>query len=269
MDQQNQQSIPKVGELVIVNVAKISKFGAYCRLLEYNDLEVFLPLREVSSGWIKNIREYIHEGQKLVCTVMFYDKEKGTIDISLKRVSPNASKEKTRSYNLEKRLTALFFQAIKMSKEQANKNAHISTALAEFGSYTNLVQNATNNTPEFAESKLPKKIKESILKVLEANKKQKRHIVSYMATLYTYNTLSGSTELNHLMEAIKALGVVVKYIGAPKYRFVAEGDDYSEAEEKIKKAELLIRERLDKGLFEMEKEKLRKEKEDIISTIGA
>ena len=63
------QNIPRVGELVIANVSKISKFGAYCRLPEYGELEVFLPIREVSSGWIKNIREYIHEGQKLVCTV--------------------------------------------------------------------------------------------------------------------------------------------------------------------------------------------------------
>ena len=51
--------IPRVGELVIASVSKISKFGAYCRLIEYNDLEVFLPIREVSSGWIKNIREHL------------------------------------------------------------------------------------------------------------------------------------------------------------------------------------------------------------------
>jgi translation initiation factor 2 subunit 1 len=262
------QNIPRVGELVIANVSKISKFGAYCRLPEYGELEVFLPIREVSSGWIKNIREYIHEGQKLVCTVMFYDKEKGTIDISLKRVSPNASKEKTRSYNLEKRLTALFLQAIKMSKGQANKEALVKVALSEFNTYTNLVQNATNNTKEFADSTLPKKVKEAIIKVLEANKKQKRYIVSYIATLYTYNTLSGAEELNGLMGSIKNLGVAVNYIGAPKYRFMAEGDNYSEAEEKIKNVETLIKEKLAKGVFEIEKEKLRKEKEDIISTIG-
>ncbi|HII09498.1 MAG: S1 RNA-binding domain-containing protein [Candidatus Micrarchaeaceae archaeon] len=263
-----QQNIPKVGELVIANVSKISKFGAYCRLPEYNELEVFLPIREVSSGWIKNIREYIHEGQKLVCTVMFYDKEKATIDISLKRVSPNASKEKTRSYNLEKRLTALFQQAIKMSKEQPNKEALIRTALSEFTTYTNLVQNATQDTKEFTESKLPKKLKEAILKVLEANKKQKRYIVSYIATLYTYNTHSGAEELRSLMTAIKGEGVAVSYIGAPKYRFMAEGTDYSDAEEKIKNVETLIKDKLAKGVFEIEKEKLRKEKEDIISTIS-
>jgi len=263
------QNIPRVGELVIANVAKISKFGAYCRLVEYNDLEVFLPLKEISSGWIKNIREHIHEGQKLVCVITFYDKEKGTIDISLKRVSPSNKKEKIRSYNLENRLSAIFAQAVKMVKEQPNKEALIATGLLEFTTYTNLVQNATNNSKEFNDSKLPKKLKDAILKVLESNKKQKRYLVSYIATIYTYNTLSGASELRSLMESIKKTGVEVKYIGAPKYRFLAEGEDYVVAESKIRTVEKLITDNLTKGVFEIAKEKLRKEKEDIISTISA
>jgi len=262
------QNTPRVGELVIANVAKISKFGAYCRLPEYNDLEVFLPIKEVSSGWIKNIREHIHEGQKLVCSVTFFDKEKGTIDISLKRVSPGNSKEKIRSYNLEKRLAALFLQALKISKEQPNKETLIKTAISEFGTYTNLVQNATNDTTEFGQSALPKKLKDAILKVLELNRKQKKYIVAYVATLYTYNTLSGATELRDIIHEIKGLGVDVKYVGAPKYRLLAEGDDYAAAEAKIKGAEDLVRQKLKKGVFEMAKEKLKKENEDILSTIS-
>lgn len=262
-------NIPHVGELVIANVTKISKFGAYCRLIEYNDLEVFLPLKEISSGWIKNIREHVHEGQKLVCTVIYYDREKGTIDVSLKRVSPGNSKEKIRSYNLEKRLYALFLQAVKVSKEQQNKDALVNTALSEFGSYTALVENATNDTKEFSQSKLPKKLKETIIKVLEANRKQKRYLVSYIATMYTYNTVSGASELRGLLGSIKDLGVSVRYVGAPKYKLLAEGEDYTKAEAKIRAVESLVKNRLKKGFFSIEKEKLKKEKENIISTIGA
>ena len=105
--------LPRQGGLVLVVVSKITNFGAYCKLIEFDNVEAFLPIREVSSGWIKNIREYIHDGQKLVCYVHGVDKEKGTIDISLKRVSPKDSKEKIRSYNLEKRLNALFAQTLK------------------------------------------------------------------------------------------------------------------------------------------------------------
>src|SRR5208283_5552594 len=116
-----ERKLPSHGSLVIAVVSKITNFGAYCKLIEYGDTEAFLPIREVSSGWIKNIREYIHDGQKLVCYVHGVDKEKGTIDISLKRVSPKDSKDKIRSYNLEKRLNALFSQTIKKEKDVKGK----------------------------------------------------------------------------------------------------------------------------------------------------
>src|SRR5271157_1758149 len=158
--------MPRVGELVIATIKKVMKFGAYCRLPEYNDLEAFMPIREVSSGWIKNIREFIHEGQTVVCEVSFYDKEKNTIDISLKRVTPKKAKERIRSYNLEKRLAALFLQAIKEAGEQPNKDSLIQSALTEFKTYTNLVENAKNNTEEFKKSILSKKLKSAIIKVI-------------------------------------------------------------------------------------------------------
>jgi translation initiation factor 2 alpha subunit (eIF-2alpha) len=261
------QITPRTGEVVIANISKVMKFGAYCKLLEYNNLEVFLPIREVSSGWIKNIREFIHEGQTVVCEVVFYDKEKNTIDISLKRVTQKKAKERIRAYNLEKRLAALFIQAAKEAGEQANREALTKTALAEFNTYTNMVENAKNNTDDFKRSTLPKKLKAAVIKILETNIKKKRFITSYIATMSTYNTLSGVTELRGIFSEIKNMGIDVKYISAPKYRLMSEGIDYPDAEKKISQAEALIKEKLGKGVFSMEKEKLRRAKEDIMEGV--
>lgn len=262
-----ERKVPQHGSLVIAVVSKITNFGAYCKLIEFGDIEAFLPIREVSSGWIKNIREYIHDGQKLVCFVHGIDKEKGTIDISLKRVSAKDSKEKIRSYNLEKRLAALFSQVSKKEKDVKTKEELSPLVIEEFRTYTNFMENALANTPEFAQSKIPKKIREGFVKALEASRKQKRYFVSYTATISTYNTESGATELRSLMKEIKGTGVELGYVGAPKYRLFAEGTDYVDAEAKIDKVRELISEHLKKGVFEIEKEKLKKEKEDIMSTI--
>ncbi|MDE1810532.1 MAG: S1 RNA-binding domain-containing protein [Candidatus Micrarchaeota archaeon] len=261
-----QKSVPREKELVIANIAKITKFGAYCKLPEYGELEVFLPIREVSSGWIKNIREFIHEGQRVVVEVVLFDKDKNTIDVSLKRVPAAKAKAKIRDYNLEKRLAGLFAQAVKVSKEE-NKDALIATALAEFKTYTELVYNATENTQLYADSKLPKSLKETLIKVLELNRKKKRYVVSYIMRLYTYNTMGGATELRKLLGDVKGVGIEVSYIGAPRYRLVSEDVDYTKAEDKIRAAETMIRERLTKGVFEIEKEKLKKAKEDILAEI--
>ncbi len=262
-------NVPKVGEHVIATVSKVARFGAYCRLLEYDNLEVFLPIREVSSGWIKNIREYVHEGQKVVCSVLFYDKDKGTIDVSLKRVTQSQAKEKIRVYNYEKRLTALFAQAIKMAGMYEEKPALVQKALSEFTTYTNLIENAISNTEEFKKSTLPKKLKDTLLESYEANRKKRQYIVAYTMKLATFNTMSGVTEIKDIITAVKRLGIAVNYIGAPHYRLVAEGENYAEAEDKIKQASQIVQSKLKKGIFEIEKEKLKKAKEDILGSTQA
>ncbi len=259
------EDAPRIGSLVIAQVSKITQFGAYCRLPEYNNIEVFMPIREVSSGWIKNIREFIHEGQNLVCKVVAYDKDRNTIDVSLKKVTPKETKVKIGAYNLEKRLAALLQQAAKQAGI-ADKSM-IDGLHTTFGTYAALFQHAADNSEQFESLKVPKRFKEEIQKAIEANKKEKKHEVSYIATISTYNTESGAVELRNLFTDAVSDGVIVSYISAPKYRFAADGKDYSEAEAKIKKAEMDISSKLKKGIFKLEKEKIRKEKEDILAQI--
>ena len=119
---------------------------------------------------------FIHEGQKMVCRVTVFDKEKRTIDISVKKVTQKEAKQKMGAYNLEKRLEALLNQAIKGTKsEEPNKEIE-DQVFSEFGSYTNMAKAMIGNTKEFKRSKLPKKLKDPILKVLEANIKQEGRI---------------------------------------------------------------------------------------------
>ncbi len=261
------QTTPLVGELVIANISKIMPFGAYCKLPEYNNLEVFLPIKEVSSGWIKNIHEYIHEGQKVVCKVVYFDKERQTLDVSIKKVTPQDSKNKINIYNLEKRLSGMFMQGVKQAGLDAQKDDLSLAVIAEFRTYTELMRNATDDTPAFVSSKLPKKLKDTLMKLLETSKKKKRYIVSYIMKLSTFNTKSGATELREILTTIKGKGVEVLYIGAPRYRLSAEGKDYNDAEGKIKAAQEVVTAKLKKGVFEIEKEKLKKDKEDIMATL--
>ena len=108
--------VPKVSDLVVVKIERVVQFGAYCKLIEYNNKDAYLPIKEVSSGWIKNIHEYIHNGQTVVCRIIFIDKIKGTIDVSIKKVNNKQSKDKLDSYNLQKRLLALYQQSLKEAK---------------------------------------------------------------------------------------------------------------------------------------------------------
>jgi translation initiation factor 2 subunit 1 len=263
----SEESAPKIGELVIAQIAKVMQFGAYCRLPEYNNMEVFLPIKEVSSGWIKNIREFIHEGQNIVGKVTIYDKEKKTIDISLKKVTPKETKNKIGEYNLEKRLGALLQQAIKNAGLSSSKESIAKELRIELGTYVNLFKQANSDTDTFENLKIPKRLKDEIKSIIKENIKEKNRNVSYAVTMMTYNTESGASEIRSILSSAEKAGVDISYISAPKYRFIAEGKDYNEAEAKIKKAVEIASSKLKKGVFKYEKEKLKKEKEDIFAQI--
>ena len=75
-------------DLVVVNVRHIAEMGAYVRLLEYDNIEGMILLSELSRKRIRSIQKLIRVGRNEVVVVLRVDKEKGYIDLSKRRVSP-------------------------------------------------------------------------------------------------------------------------------------------------------------------------------------
>ncbi len=263
----NQNITPKLKSLVIVKVDKIEKYGAYCKLIEYNNIEAFIPLKEVSTGWIKNIHEFLHKGRTIICRVIHIDLQKGTIDISLKRVTSKDSKDKISEYNLEKRLSSLFEQAIKKSNLSRQKLTLTKAVLSEFETYINFHKNMLDNTLKFKNFELPTIFTSTYMEITEANKKKKKYTVSYTITLINYNTETGINEIKDTLMQIQKQKINIHYLGAPKYLFSTEGSDYVDAEKKIKKAIANLTSNIKDGVIEVTKNKNKNEKTNILENI--
>ena len=80
---------PEVGDLVIATIETVVTYGVYANLDEYNKRGL-LHISEISSSWIRNIRDFVREGQKVVLKVLRVSLEKGHIDLSLRRVTKRA-----------------------------------------------------------------------------------------------------------------------------------------------------------------------------------
>ncbi len=97
---------PEHGDLIIATIESVTDYGAYAKLDEYNKRGL-LHVSEISSSWIRNIRDYVRENQKMVLKVLRVDTEKGHIDLSLRRVTKRERKEKVLSWKKERKAEAL------------------------------------------------------------------------------------------------------------------------------------------------------------------
>ncbi|CCF33038.1 eukaryotic translation initiation factor 2 subunit alpha [Colletotrichum higginsianum] len=79
---------PEIDEFVMVNVKQIAEMGAYVKLLEYDNIDGMILLSELSRRRIRSIQKLIRVGRNEVVVVLRVDKEKGYIDLSKRRVSP-------------------------------------------------------------------------------------------------------------------------------------------------------------------------------------
>jgi translation initiation factor 2 subunit 1 len=100
------QEWPEVGDLVLATVDSVTDYGAYVNLDEYGKRGL-LHISEVSSSWIRNIRDFVREGQKVVLKVLRVDVEKGHIDLSLRRVTKRQRIEKIMSWKRERKAETL------------------------------------------------------------------------------------------------------------------------------------------------------------------
>ena len=86
--------LPSEGEILIATVKQVFDYGSYVTLDEYGGLQAFLPWSEVSSKWVKNIRDVLKENRKVVVKVIRVDRRKGTVDVSLKKVTDDERRKK-------------------------------------------------------------------------------------------------------------------------------------------------------------------------------
>ena len=97
---------PEAGDLIIGTVETVTDYGAYVKLDEFGKRGL-LHVSEISSSWIRNIRDFVRENQKLVLKVLRVDTEKGHVDLSLRRVTKREKIEKIKSWKTERKADAL------------------------------------------------------------------------------------------------------------------------------------------------------------------
>jgi translation initiation factor 2 subunit 1 len=126
---------PEVDDLVVVIVKSVTDMGAYVQLSEYNNAEGMILSTELSRRRIRSINKLIRVGRQEVVVVLRVDKEKGYIDLSKRRVSPQEITMTEERYNKSKAAHSIMRHLAEMRQIPLEQllQAHVWPLYKKFG----------------------------------------------------------------------------------------------------------------------------------------
>ncbi len=229
-------SYPSKDELVVVTITRVQNYGAFAKLEEYQNCEGMVHISEISSRWIKNIGDFVKEGERTVVKVLRVDSEKGHIDLSLKSVKEVQRKQVLDLFKKEQRARKLIEQAAKKLKAEKETEEIIEAIYSKNESLFDVLQNSIIEGEKIFEgTKISDEWKKALAKIAKDNIEAPQ--VSIKAGLEIESKASNGIEIirNALVgvknkKLPKDVELKLKYLGAPKYRLELKAPNYKIAE---------------------------------------
>lgn len=226
---------PEVGDLVVCTVRNVRDFGVVCNLDEYATKEGFIHISEVSSGWIKYIRDYVREGQRIVCKVLDANPSRGRFDLSLRRVNDHQKREKLKEWKNEQRAEKILENLHLQLKEKVDKDQAIAEMEDKFGSLADALDVAATEPDQFSSEIKNKEWANAIVEYATENLKPP--IAEVRGTIKLRdNSGNGIEVIKNALKAGEREGIEITYLGAPQYRIISHAEDPKMAEENMKKS---------------------------------
>lgn len=232
--------IPEEGEFVMCTVKKIFPHSVFVDLDEYEHMEAMIHISEISPGRIRNIRDFVREGRKLVCKVLRINREKNQIDLSLRRVPLSVKNQKNEDYKQEQKaekLLELIGQKTKATVEEMYKEFG-KEIIDKYGSFNGFFNEFITGNITLEEAKIPKKYQKALEETIKEKIKPTKVKVEAILSL----TSESSDGIEVIKKALKEADKTAKekkyeleisYIGAPRYRLVLTTTDYKTGEKAI------------------------------------
>ena len=259
---------PKEGEFIVGKIADIQQQYVYVDLIDYEGLDTeetargMIHISEISSRWIKNIRNYVRIGQRVVLRVFRVDPQKGHVDLSLRKVN-SAQKEnrmKQWKYALKyENLLQFFADETELTLDDAYELIGW-PVLDKYDAYLEAVEELKENGKKILKNikNISEEHKDIFLKIVDENVKISTVGITGKIKL-SYDAENGidlvkESLLNarNIIEPRETRHLSIHYLGAPFYRIEVVSKDYLDAENILSDALEIIEAKAEKynGTFE-------------------
>lgn len=226
------KNFPEEDEVLLGTVDRITGTSVFVKLDDYNK-EGVISFSEVAPGRIRNIRDYVRIGQKIVVKVLRVNKEKAHIDLSLRRVSAKEKKEIIDENKKEKE----FWVILNLVVNNKNKTDSVINELKKKIRFREFFSKFISEQKEIEsllkESGLSEEELKKLFEIMSEKIREKKVIVKSKLIL-SCEAPDGIEKIKTLLLILEKGGAMVSYLGAPNYLVSLESKDYKEANKRLK-----------------------------------
>jgi len=221
----------KENEVVLCTVTKIDSGGVFVNLDEYN-IEGHLILAEISPGRIRNIREFVSIGKKIVCKIL--RKKDTMLELSLRRVTAKERDSILEYYKKERIFTSILKSILNDKAEEIKNKIKSEKNMGE------IIESVKTN-PEIIKKYLSQTEFDKLKEIL-SQKKESDKIVQKKISLKS-DKEDGIIKIKSILETKDA---DISYLGSSNFLIRVKGKEYKTANAQLEKILDLIKEKAKK-----------------------
>ncbi len=231
---------PEVGEVVVCKIRKIMDYGVIVDLEEYEGIQGFVHISQVSSSWIKNIRSFVKENQVRAAKVTSVDESKNQVDLSFIRVTPRAQRAKINELKAFKRAQKLLELLAKQTKTDSDEVwEKVAIPLQENFDSLNKAFQEIKLKKEKAIIGVDKKFVKPLLELIEKNIETPEKTLTAILVLNSTNSSTGVEDIKKAIKeglnTVKGKKIEFIYLGSSRFKLKSTSFDYKSAEKNLQK----------------------------------
>ncbi|MFH1638310.1 MAG: translation initiation factor IF-2 subunit alpha [Candidatus Woesearchaeota archaeon] len=235
------RGIPEEGDIVLCTVKKILYHSVFVYMDEYFNKEAMVHISEIAPGRIRNLRDYVKEGKKLVCKVLRKYPD-GKLDLSLRRVPVTARIRKNEEYKQEQKSESILESVgkpLKIDIKGMYEKAGFKIMEEYGGLFPCFQEIAVKGKEVLTELGIEDSYAEAITKLVKERIKPPEVLLAGKLDIQSYES-NGIEIIKEIIVGLedfakkKGYDFRMSYITAPLYRFELKAEDYKTAEEALK-----------------------------------
>lgn len=200
------------GDVVLCTVDRISGTTVFVDIEDNGKGTIITS--EISPGRIRNLRDYVVPGKKIVCKILNIDKQ-GNIHLSLRRTSEKEKKDVLERFDKEKSSKKILRSVLGVEAKKV---------IEKIPEKISFFLEKAKGKPEKLEKLTGKENAKKILNILEKRQKKQVGIKSYFKL-----TTDKENGVNIVKKILSPYKENIKYLSAEKFSLTIKKENYKEA----------------------------------------